>query len=196
MWHIETTEDEAAAGALRELYDQDLKEYGYVWNTSRVWSQRPETGALWKQLQKEIRSHLRLRTYELATLAAARAMDCVYCMLAHGEILTKNGFTPQQVIQLLEDYHHAGLPEQDVHLMDFATKVSSDPDAISPADVDILRKDGLTDQQVTDVTLAVTARNFISRLFMALGADPDPELIARQPELWGYLMGEGSRVEK
>lgn len=34
--------------------------------------------ALWTQLLKAARSHLRLRTYELVTLAAARSIGCVY----------------------------------------------------------------------------------------------------------------------
>jgi alkylhydroperoxidase family enzyme len=108
-------------------------------------------------------------------------------MLAHGEVLTRNGFTPQQVIAMLEDYHTAGLSPAEVHMMDYADKISRDPSAIGPADFDLLRADGLSDQQITDVALAAVARNFISRFFDALGAGPDPELQQRQPELWGYL---------
>jgi hypothetical protein len=78
MWLISPIADDAAEGALREMYDTDLKEDGYVWNTTRAWSYRPELAASWQQLVKGIRSHLRLRTYELVVLAAARAMDCVY----------------------------------------------------------------------------------------------------------------------
>lgn len=78
MWHIHPIPDEEAQDVLRQFYEQDLKEDGYVSNTTRVWSHRPEIGAAWRQLQKSIRSRLRLRTYELVTLAAARGMGCVY----------------------------------------------------------------------------------------------------------------------
>jgi alkylhydroperoxidase family enzyme len=108
-------------------------------------------------------------------------------MLAHGAVLRKNGFTAQQVISMFEDYRNAGLTPADVHLMDYATKISTASGSIHQADIDLLRQDGLTDQQITDVALAATARNFISRFFDALGAAPDPELIAREPELWQYL---------
>ena len=37
------------------------------------------------------------------------------------------------------------------------------------------------------MALAAVARNFLSRYFDALGAGPDPELIAKEPELWDYL---------
>ena len=39
---------------------------------------RPELAGPWQQLIKPIRAHLRLRAYELITLAASRAIGCVY----------------------------------------------------------------------------------------------------------------------
>ena len=65
--------------------------------------------------------------------------------------------------------------------------------AIGPADVDLPRQDGLSDQQITDVALAAAARNFISRYFDALVAGPDVELQEREVELWEYLK---NRAEK
>jgi hypothetical protein len=78
MWFIQPVPDNAAEGVLRELYDQDLSEDGYIANTTRAWSQRPEMMGLWTELIKTVRSHLRLRTYELVTLAASRAIGCIY----------------------------------------------------------------------------------------------------------------------
>ena len=108
-------------------------------------------------------------------------------MLAHGAVLCKNGFTTQQVIAILEDYHTAGLNPEEVHTMDYATKISTDSGTVGAADIDLLRRDGLSDAQITDVALAAAARNFISRFFDALGADADVELRQKQPELWEYL---------
>ncbi len=187
MWQIKTVDDDKAEGALREMYDQDLKDYGYVWNTSRIWSQRPEIGAQWKTVQKAIRATMRLRDYELVTIAAARAQDCVYCMLAHGDILTKNGFSPQQVIAILKDYHAAGLTPKEVHMMDYSDRISRDAATIGKKETEPLRRDGLNDKQITDIALTAVMRNFMSRFFHALGAEPDPELIKRQPEIWEYL---------
>ena len=65
-------------GTLREWYNQDLEKNGYVTNITRAWSYRPEMMPLWTQLLKAIRSHLRLRAYELITLAASRSIGCVY----------------------------------------------------------------------------------------------------------------------
>ncbi len=78
MWHIRPIPNEEAQDILRQFYDQDLQSDGYVANTSRVWSYRPDVGALMRQVQKAIRSHMRLRTFELITLATARTLGCVY----------------------------------------------------------------------------------------------------------------------
>ncbi len=194
MWLVEPVPDDEVDPALRKDYEEDLSKDGYIWNTSRVWSHRPELFELWKQLFKPIRSHLRLRTYELITLAAARAMGCTYCMLAHGSVLRKNGFTAEQVIAILKDHHTAGLAPVEVHLMDYADKISRDSKSITQADIDMLHADGLSDQQITDAALAATARNFISRFFDSQGAGPDPELIAAEPELWAYLESRGVKA--
>lgn len=108
-------------------------------------------------------------------------------MLAHGAVLRKNGFTAGQIIAILKDPRRAGLTPQEVHLMDYAEKISRTPLSVTDADVEPLRQDGLTDPQITDIALAAVGRNFISRLFEALGAGPDEELIAQEPELWEYL---------
>jgi len=193
MGYLTPIADQEAEGLLRGLYDQDLKNDGYVANTTRVWDYRPELAEPWRQVLKTIRTNMRLRAYELVTLAASRAMGCVYCMLAHGAVLHKNGFSPEQIIALLEDHHTAGLSAVEVHMMDYADKISRDSDSIQQADIEVLRRDGLSDQQITDVALAAVARNFMSRLFNALGEGPDPELQAKEPELWAYLKDWGEK---
>ena len=78
MWTISPVSDEDADGLLREQFDRDLQTDGYISNTSRAWSHRPDVLPMWQQLLKGIRGHLRLRTYELVTLASARAIGCVF----------------------------------------------------------------------------------------------------------------------
>jgi len=40
-------------------------------------------------------------------------------------------------------------------------------------DLDDLRKAGWTDEDILNITLAAAARSFVSKVFDALGADPD-----------------------
>ncbi len=78
MAFIKTVPEEEAAGVLRELYDQDLGSMGYVANYTKTMSLRPEVIAAWRGLSKAIRSHMKLKRYELVTFAAAAALECTY----------------------------------------------------------------------------------------------------------------------
>src|ERR1700694_3074370 len=116
---IETIPEAKAEGKLKEIYDGDQKNLGYVPNHGKVFSLRPDVFEAWRAFQGSIRKHLRLRRYELVTLAAAQALNCRYCLLAHGAILNKNGVSLDQLRAILTDFHSAGLEAADGAIMDF-----------------------------------------------------------------------------
>ncbi len=78
MAFIEQVPPEEASGKLLELYEQDLKNNGYIANYTEAMSLRPEVVAAWRQLIGAIRGNMRLRRFELVTLAAAGALRCTY----------------------------------------------------------------------------------------------------------------------
>jgi uncharacterized peroxidase-related enzyme len=171
---IHTTEEAEAAGKLREIYDGDRKSLGYVPNHARVFSLRPDVLEAWRVFQGSIRKNLRLRRYELVTLAAAKALHCRYCLLAHGAILIQSGVSVDQLRAILTDFHNAGLEPSEVAMMEFARKIVRSADEMTQADVDTLRSLGLKDLEILDITLTATMRSFASKTFDALGAGPDP----------------------
>lgn len=170
---IRTIPEAEAEGKLREIYDGDRKSLGYVPDHARVFSLRPEVLEAWRAFQGSIRKNLRLRRYELVTLAAAQALQCRYCLLAHGAVLTKNGFNVDQLRAILTDFHNAGLEPAEVAMMEFARKIARSANEMTQADVDALRAHGLDDTEILDVTLTATMRSFASKTFDALGAGPD-----------------------
>jgi hypothetical protein len=78
MTFIQTVPADQATDKLRELYDEDLRSLGYVAGYTKAMSLRPEAIAAWRHLIVAIRSKMRLRRYELATFAVARALRCTY----------------------------------------------------------------------------------------------------------------------
>lgn len=78
MAHVHTVHPEEATGQLKELYDADLKTYGYVPNASRALSLRPAAIAAYRQLIGAIREHQDQRRYELITTFAASRLRCRY----------------------------------------------------------------------------------------------------------------------
>lgn len=78
MAYIRTIPEEQAGDLLRELYDEDVEKLGYVPNYTKVMSLRPQAIQAWRFLLGTIRSEMRLREYELVTIAASTTLHCTY----------------------------------------------------------------------------------------------------------------------
>ena len=155
---IQTIQEKDAEGKLRDIYDGDRKSLGYIPNHARVFSLRPEVLESWRAFQVSIRKNLRLRSYELVTLAAAKALKCRYCLLAHGAILKKNGFSVDQLRAVLTNFHDAGLEPVEVAMMEFAEKIVLSANEMVQADIDVLRALGLEDVEILDIALTASMR--------------------------------------
>ncbi len=183
MSYLNEIPSDKADSLLQKLYDEDQKSKGYVSNYIKVFSSQPDVYAAWQVLISSIRSKMRLRRYELVTLAAAMALKCTYCMLAHGSILRKNFFSAEELISIVHNYHISVLSKEEILLMDFAQKVILEPSSIGENEYDSLRKIGLEDKEILDVVLAATARSFFSKTLDAVGAEPDSVYSDLEPDL-------------
>jgi hypothetical protein len=72
-----------------------------------------------------------------------------------------------------------------------ARKVVKDPNATTPADVQALRDAGMKDGQIFAITAFVALRLAFSTVNDALGAHPDPKLVATLPEVVGQAVPDG-----
>ena len=166
-----------------EMFERDRAVLGYVPNYTRPFAHRPAVYEAWLQLKDAIAGSMDTRRYELATVAAARALRSSYCTLAHGKVLADRFFEPRQVRDLVLDHRSAGLDEVDGAVMDLAEKVAEDATSVTEADVQCLRDLGLSDAEILDVVAAAAARCFFSKTLDALGAQADPAFARLEPEL-------------
>jgi uncharacterized peroxidase-related enzyme len=104
-------------------------------------------------------------------------------MLAHGALLRKNFFSAEQLAAIIKDFRNAGLTDEEFAIMAFAQKVTAQANQIGEADFDELRGYGLPDEEILDIVLACTARNFFSKTLDTLEAQPDPVYLELEPEL-------------
>lgn len=183
MAYIETVPEAEAEGLVKDVYDTARKTFGYVPNHAKLFSLRPKVYQAWTELLASFRSHMRLRRYELITFASALELDCTYCALAHAAVLLKNFFTTDQMIAIVKDFRTAGLSDEEVALMTLAQKITRHAGDVNEEDTQILRGFGLKDEEILDVVLTVTARNFFSKTLEALDARPDDRYLELEPEL-------------
>jgi alkylhydroperoxidase family enzyme len=104
-------------------------------------------------------------------------------MLAHGALLRKNFFSASELVAIVRDFRHAGLSDEEVTIMEFAQKISTEAKQISEDDFIELRKFGIPDKEILDIVLACTARIFFSKTLDALNAAPDEVYFNLEPEL-------------
>ncbi len=78
MTLINTISEKLAENLVQEQYLAAQKGMGYVPNYVKTFSLRPEVYDAWTTLIKAIRSKMRMRRYELVTLASAMALGCTY----------------------------------------------------------------------------------------------------------------------
>lgn len=170
---IPPTLDEAA-GHVAEMYDGDLRTDGFVFSHTQAMAINPAAHQAFEALIHAIVPSIGVRTYELATLAAARVIPSPHCLLAHGrKTLRAEALTEDQLERVARDYETAGLDDADVAVMRFAEKLSRDAGAMTDADSQALRDHGFSDRQIVDIALAAGARNYFSRSLQALAVPVD-----------------------
>jgi uncharacterized peroxidase-related enzyme len=183
MSYIAVVPEDRATGAAEALYAEEREADGFVPNSTKAFSLRPEYLVAWEGLLAAIKARMELRRYELVTLAAAKALRSSYCMLAHGSVVLREFFSEDELRAIAEDHRRAGLVPAEVAVMDFATAVVRDAAAITKADVAALRAHGLSDGEICDVVAAAAVRCFLSKFVDAVGTQPDGKYVAMRADL-------------
>ena len=174
MAFVSTVPPSEAEGAVREMYARQQEAYGYVPGYAKVFSLRPELMGLWADLQRGVRRHIAPREFELATLAAARALKSTICSLAHGAFLLEF-FSQEELATILAGRGVCSgvISERDAALMKFAELVAREASSTTQENIDELRNVGFSDEEIFDVAAAAAGRAFFTKILDALGGDGD-----------------------
>ena len=176
MPYLPTVQPEEATGEVKEMYDADLAQKGYVANLTRAFSFRPDVEKGWLALKDAITSGMNPRLYELATVAAATALRSSYCSLVHGRILATDYYPASTVVSMAAEDTGDALDAADTAVVQFARKVAREADKNTQEDVDQLRGLGFSDADVFNIILAAAARCFFSKVLDATCTQADAVL--------------------
>jgi uncharacterized peroxidase-related enzyme len=187
MTFVRTVPLSAAEGPVREMYEQAHGRFGYVPNWAKAFSLRPGVMDGWVTLLRSVQSNLPVRTYELATLAAARVLRSSYCSLAHGSVLASKVFDPVAVTAIMTASPQSPLEPREHAMMAFVEKVVLNADRITLADIELLRSHGYQDEEIFDLAATAAARCFFSKLLDALGVQADSTFNELDPTLRAVL---------
>lgn len=166
-------------------YAQDVAADGYVNNATRMWCWRPDVLEAFAALRARLLAETSLSARELAVIVAstAAARGDSYCSLAWGTRLAALSDEATAASVLLGDEPGGDrLSDREAALASWARQVVRDPNATAPADVDGLRRLGITDREIFEATALVGFRLAFSTVNDALGAPPDLQLATAAPQ--------------
>jgi RNA polymerase sigma-70 factor (ECF subfamily) len=112
---------------------------------------------------------------ETILLTLASRHRNVYCVTAHRHFLQELGVPTRRLDVLARDYHDAGLSPTDAALLDFALKLGGESASFHHGDIEALRANGLTDEQILEAVLMTALTNFLCTLSAGLDVVPDFE---------------------
>lgn len=169
------------SNAAQRMFDDDVKDHGFVMNASRLWAYAPEVHeSLFSLLGTVTRlGSLSLRQRGILVAAAASTLGDAYCSLAWGSRLASESSdaTAANVLRGVDD----GLDDSEKALAAWARRVVRDPNGITDDNVGELRDAGFSDVQIFAITAYVAGRLAFSTVNDALGANPDYELATGVP---------------
>jgi uncharacterized peroxidase-related enzyme len=173
---LQTVTEKDATGALADAYRKEKEDAGFVPESARCFSTRPDLLPLFHAFFAGVRGGFSLdaRDWCLITLIAAKHVRSTYCSHVYSQRLTALLGSKDDVLAIQRDYRNADLPERDVAMLSYAEKVATEAHRVGQADIDRLRAAGFSDQNICDIALCASFRCFLSKFVDATGAVPEP----------------------
>ena len=173
---LQTVAEKDATGAIAEAYRKEKADAGFVPESARCFTTRPDLLPLFHAFFEGVRGGFSLdgRDWCLVTLIAAKQIHSTYCSHVYGQRLTALLGSKDVVLTIQRDYRTAGLPERDLAMLAYAEKIATEAHRVGQADIDRLRAVGFSDRQICDIALCASFRCFISKFVDATGAVPEP----------------------
>lgn len=183
--------------ATSALFARDVAEDGYVGNLTRLWAWRPDVHDAFAKLRAMLasKSSFSMRERAIVVCATAAALGDSYCALAWGTRLASE-VDPATAAAVLKGKDAPTLTTREKELATWAGRVVRKPNAITAEDVDRLRRVGIADEEIFNLTVFVAFRLAFSTVNDALGARPDQPLAAGAPAEVREAVDYGRRVSE
>lgn len=82
----------------------------------------------------------------------------------------------KKVLKIQEDYTQIDFDLSTRILLDFAVKLTLDIKDMEESDIENLRRNGFSDEDILDAVHLISYFNFVNRVLDALGAEPEPDM--------------------
>jgi uncharacterized peroxidase-related enzyme len=112
---------------------------------------------------------------EMIAVVVSAANRCFYCLTAHGAAVRKLSGDPELGEVLVMNYRAATLSRRHRAMLDFAHKLTVEPDLVEEPDRERLRRAGFSDRNIWDIAAVASFYNMTNRFATAIDMMPNPE---------------------
>lgn len=177
MANITVISYEEATGKLKDIYDDLIAKRGKLAEIHKIQSLHPDSIIAHMELYMTImfeQSPLSRAQREMVAVVVSSANGCYYCQLHHGAALNNYWKNPEKIERFKKDFSNTELTSPDMALCQYANKLTRDPEKFENEDkTQILRQAGFEDRAILDATLVIGYFNFVNRIVLALGVEPE-----------------------
>ncbi|NOZ74448.1 MAG: peroxidase-related enzyme [FCB group bacterium] len=186
MARIPMIDESAAPPQLKSIYTTIAGKRGGVANVLKIHSLLPQTMEdhfnLYKTLMFDLRATgIRRLLLEMIAVVVSSANQCQYCITHHSEPLRRLLKDDETLAALQRrDWKNleSRLPKESLDLLRLAEKLTLRPAAVQDADIENLRLQGYTNEQILQVILVICYFNFVNRSVLAFGLEVEPDFEA------------------
>lgn len=112
---------------------------------------------------------------EMIAVAVSSVNHCHYCLTAHGAAVRQRAKDAELGELIAQNYRAASLDPRQKAMLDFAVKLTEQPDKIEETDREALRKVGFSDRDIWDIAAITGFYNMSNRLAAATDMRPNKE---------------------
>jgi len=139
---------------IRERIKSVSEKSGFVPNVFNVLAHRPDEFRAffaYHDALMEKDSGLSKGEREMIVVVTSAINNCLYCVVAHGAIVRIREKNPRLADQLATDYTRAEISERQMAMLDFACVVADNPAEVAEEDVESLKEQGFSKEDIWDI---------------------------------------------
>lgn len=168
---------------LQKYFRICVEKLGLVPNVLRAWSLRPQRLSNFINSYNELMlgedSGLSPLEREMIAVVVSAHNRCYYCLVAHGQAVRELSGDPELGEMLVMNHRVAPLPPRQRAMLDFAWKLTAEPEAVGEGDRQALRAAGFREEDLFDIAETAAFFNYTNRVAAAIEMMPNREYHAR-----------------
>jgi uncharacterized peroxidase-related enzyme len=167
---------------IRQTILEVQQKAGFIPNVFLILARRPaEFRAFFSYyyaIMKRPGSTLSAADKEMIIVAISVENGCSYCVAAHGALLRVYSKQPLLTDQIVSNYRHAPLTQQQRAMLDFAFRLSRTPAEVGEDDYLKLYAVGFDDEDILDIAGVTSFFGMSNRMAIVQGVAANPEFYA------------------